>query len=351
MSIQKTHYTSPLSRGGRGVHHYQSNTRIGKYDLRKEVMNSAPEWVTATPYSPRQLAVFEAWLAFKKTKDKTKPKYRSCRRPSKTIRFQKSNWKNNTFYPQITKGLTFLTRESLPSIMLAEPTLSIQNGQWFITYHIESKLLPLGNLDVISLDPGIRTFLTGFDGQQFIELGKGDIGRIQRLCHHLDNLISKRNLAKGKSNKRYRYKLKQAERKIRWRIRNLIDELHRKIAHYLTNNYGLIFLPKFESQQMVCKGKRKLNRKSVRNLLTFAHYRFKQTLKYQAAKKGCVVVDVTEEYTSKTCSVCGHVHTKLGGHKKFVCPSCGHTMDRDKQGAFNIMLKALRDTSATVNLI
>lgn len=86
-------------------------------------------------------------------------------------------------------------------------------------------------------------------------------------------------------------------------------------------------------------------------MVTLSHYRFKQTLKHQAAKYGSVVVDVTEEYTSKTCSKCGHVHTKLGGSKKFKCPECGHTLDRDLNGAFNILLKALRDTSELSGLL
>ncbi|WP_446342318.1 zinc ribbon domain-containing protein [Coleofasciculus chthonoplastes] len=52
-------------------------------------------------------------------------------------------------------------------------------------------------------------------------------------------------------------------------------------------------------------------------------------------------------YTSKTCSKCGNIHTKLGGNKQFVCPSCGHAIGRDINGAFNILLKALRDTSTS----
>ena len=61
--------------------------------------------------------------------------------------------------------------------------------------------------------------------------------------------------------------------------------------------------------------------------------------------------DVTEEYTSKTCSKCGHIHTKLRGNKQFVCPDCGHAIGRDVNGAFNILLKALRDTSANGAII
>ncbi len=96
---------------------------------------------------------------------------------------------------------------------------------------------------------------------------------------------------------------------------------------------------------MVKKGKRRLTTKTARAMVTLSHYKFKQTLKHQAAKHGCIVVDVTEEYTSKTCSKCGQIHKKLGGNKRFTCPSCGHKLDRDLNGAFNILLKALRDTS------
>ncbi len=79
------------------------------------------------------------------------------------------------------------------------------------------------------------------------------------------------------------------------------------------------------------------------------HYRFKLFLKQAALRRGCTVVDVTEEYTSKTCTRCGHVHAKLGGSKKFKCPSCGYELPRDFNGAFGIMLKALSDTTFTVS--
>ncbi|RAQ47851.1 transposase [Arthrospira sp. O9.13F] len=56
-------------------------------------------------------------------------------------------------------------------------------------------------------------------------------------------------------------------------------------------------------------------------------------------------IDVTEEYTSKICTHCGHVHSQLGGSKVFRCPS-GVTLPRDWNGAFGIFLKALRDTAS-----
>jgi putative transposase len=100
---------------------------------------------------------------------------------------------------------------------------------------------------------------------------------------------------------------------------------------------------------MVQKVKRKIRSKTARAILTWAHYRFKLFLKQAALRRGCAVVDVTEEYTSKTCTRCGHIHTKLGGSKKFKCPVCGHELPRDFNGAFGIMLKALLDTTFTVS--
>ncbi|MCL2925105.1 MAG: hypothetical protein MGF17_10970 [Trichodesmium sp. MAG_R04] len=53
------------------------------------------------------------------------------------------------------------------------------------------------------------------------------------------------------------------------RIKNLIDEVHQKVAKWLTTEYRVIFIPTFESSQMVAKSgkkKRKLNSKTVRQM-------------------------------------------------------------------------------------
>jgi putative transposase len=139
--------------------------------------------------------------------------------------------------------------------------------------------------------------------------------------------------------------MRQAAFRLRQKIRNLVDECHRKVAAFLTDNYRLIFLPTFDSAQMVAKAGRKFGSKTARAMLTWAHYRFQRFLKFQAKKKNVVVVDVSEAYTSKTCTKCGHIHTKLGGAKVFVCPKCNHKLPRDWQGALGILLRALRDTA------
>ena len=130
---------------------------------------------------------------------------------------------------------------------------------------------------------------------------------------------------------------------MRQKVRHLIDELHHKVAVFLVTNFDVILLPTFETSQMVLKHARKLRAKSVRNLLSFAHYRFKTFLKHKAFAYGKTVLDVCEVYTSKTVSWTGEIFPKLGG-RKIIYGRDGQRMDRDMNGARGILLRALGDT-------
>ena len=307
------------------------------------MQSELPQWVKDAPCHIRQNAIFDALRAYKASSD---CKFRSCRAPSQTIKFNDSNFSNGAWYPKLTKGLTFITSEPIPQECESATQLIKCKGRWFAVFLTPVPVTTSTSEKVMALDPGVRTFLTGFDGSKFLEFGVGDMGRITRLCQHLDDLMSR--IAKSK-NKRPKQKMRVAAGRMRTKIQDLVNEVHKQVACYLTQNYRVIFLPTFETSQMVQKTRRKIRSKTARAMLTWAHYRFKLFLKYKAHRRGCTVVDVTEEYTSKTCTRCGHIHTKLGGSKKFKCPECGHALDRDMNGAFGILLKTLRDTSYAIS--
>jgi putative transposase len=94
---------------------------------------------------------------------------------------------------------------------------------------------------------------------------------------------------------------------------------------------------------MAKKKVRKINSKTVRKMLTWAHSRFRARLSHKAEELGKQVSVVSEAYTSKTCSRCGWIHQKLGGRKVFKCGRCGLEIDRDVNGARGIFLRALLD--------
>jgi putative transposase len=321
----------------------QKQNRLSKLKLRDKIMQSAlPDWVKKTPCHIRQNAIFDAHRASNASRD---AKYRSIRNPRSTIKFNDGNFRDGMWLKSYVKGLRFTASEQIPSSCKYGTQLVIHRGKWFAIFPEEYDVSPTNSKAVIALDPGIRTFLTAYDSFKVIEIGSGDIGRITRLCQYLDKLMGRMTKVSAKQ----RRSMRKAAARIRSKIQNLVDELHKKAAHFLTTNYRVIFLPTFETSQMVKRAKRKINKKSARQMLTWAHYRFKQIIKHQADKNGSIVVDVSEAYTSKTCGNCGHIHRKLGGSKVFKCPNCQTVIGRDLNGARNILLRALSDSTCSVS--
>ncbi len=325
------------------IAYQKQNKRVGKLKLRNIIMQSdLPEWVKETPCHIRQNAIFDAHRAYKASRD---AKFRSCRDQQQAIKFNDCNFTAGCWYPKLTKGLSFTASEPLPENCPNATQLTFSRGRWFAIIPEEARVECKDKEGFIALDPGVRTFLTGFDGSRFIEFGHGDIGRVTRLCQHLDNLIGRTRLACPKQRRRMR----QAAHRMRAKIRHLIDEAHKQITCYLTDNYQVIFLPAFETSQMVAKARRKIRSKTVRSMLSWAHYRFELFLTQKAEMTNTIIVTGSEAYTSKTCTRCGHIHQALGGSKVFKCPSCDHTLPRDMNGALGFMLRALRDTAFTVS--
>jgi putative transposase len=189
---------------------------------------------------------------------------------------------------------------------------------------------------VIALDPGIRNFITAFDGYNAYQFTNGeDLARIAKIKAYRAKLHKQ---LKGKSlelKRKIKYKMSCLNRK----AINLVKDLHRKVASWLASNNRIIFVPSYKIKQIYKKGKQ--NKTNRKNQLNYSWFKFVETLKYHCAVKGSVVIEVSEAYTSKTCSNCGHIHYKLGSNKTFNCPSCNHLLDRDLNGAINIYLNSL----------
>ena len=80
--------------------------------LRDIILRSdLPGWVKDAPCHIKQNAVVEAWLAFRRSKD---ARFRSVRDRSHTLQFNAGNFRNGTWYPKLTRGLTFHASEEIP---------------------------------------------------------------------------------------------------------------------------------------------------------------------------------------------------------------------------------------------
>lgn len=181
--------------------------------------------------------------------------------------------------------------------------------------------------------------MTGYDSRGLaFKWGHHDISRIYRLCHHYDKLQSQ--WSQSNISHRKRYRIKRAGARLQLKIRNLVDDLHKNLSKYLCRNFDLIIIPRFETQGMIRRGQRRINSATARKMVTWAHYRFRQRLILKAREyPNCHILIVTEEYTSKTCGRCGRLNPNLGGKEIFRCSNCDLEIDRDINGARNILIK------------
>lgn len=315
-------------------------TKANWKGIKTGIIKSVPDWAKKIPYQIKSIAVRDACKAvsnakmeYKKTGVFQDVKFKSRKKKKQNVFIPKSAITKDSFYK------TFLgeIKSSEPFIRVnRDCRVVLQSGRYFLIVPFDTtvKVPESQRTRLVALDPGIRTFQTFYSPIAIGKIGQSDFGKIQRLCSHLDSLISKISKAKA----RQKYRMKKAADRLRWRIKDLISEIHFKTANLLCKNFDVIALPPFEVSDMVSK----LRSKTARKMLTWSHYRFSQILISKAREYSVMVIRQDESYTSKTCNVCGQINN-IGSKSKFTC-KCGIEHDRDYNGARGIYLRALGDT-------
>jgi putative transposase len=185
---------------------------------------------------------------------------------------------------------------------------------------------------MISLDPGIRTFMTGISESEAVCIGDNVSDRIKKQYSVLDKV----NKVDSKVPTNVRKKI---ERRVYRKIENAVDDLHWKTIKFLTSRYERVFIGDMSAKGIISNASSKLQAMTKRVVSGLSFYKFKQRLAYKCSIHGITYREIDERYTSKICSHCGHIHDTLGGSKTFKCPSCNVIMDRDINGCRGIYLK------------
>jgi putative transposase len=200
---------------------------------------------------------------------------------------------------------------------------------------------------VVSLDPGVRTFQTfyspdGTHGELLTntkEYMDRKCAKIDKVQAHIAALKKKEGL---KHAKRWRGISRREDliKRLHYKIRCFRHNAHYAAANYILRQWDVIMIPKFEVSKMVRNGPRRvMSNKSTRDMYNWAHYEFRQRLISKSFQyKGRYVLVINEPGTSKTCGLCGHWHSELGGAKIFRCPLCQAELDRDVNGARNNLM-------------
>ena len=212
------------------------------------------------------------------------------------------------------------------------------SGNYYLIVPKDNKIIETDKIKnkVISLDPGIRTFQTGFDPSgnvyKFAENEKLD--KINKLFHSEDKIRKALTTCKLKS--KTKYNLFKKLHKVKLKVKNIIYNVHNQISNFIVKNYDHVILPSFMSSQML-KGTT-LNSKSKRWLSALSHFKFREKLTYACLTNKCKIYHVNESYTTKCCGRCGTLN-EVGSSKMFNCNNCLLEQDRDIHAARNIYLR------------
>ena len=207
-------------------------------------------------------------------------------------------------------------------------------NQYYVYVPESIKEQPIKSEKFVSIDPGIRTFMTCVTNNEVIKYGTNMSDIIKSYLERID---------KVKNNELIDHNKKiLIVRKYMRIIKNKIDESHWKIINDLTNKYETILIGDLSMKDASNKETSNLASIMKRIGLLYSFYKFTQRLQYKCAVKGIKYKKINEKYTSKMCCVCGNVKEDLGGKKIYKCENCKQQIDRDVGGAIGIGIKAIQ---------
>lgn len=185
--------------------------------------------------------------------------------------------------------------------------------------------------NAVGIDLGIKDFVITSEGEVFnnIHFTKSKLNKIKRLQRQLLRKVKN-------SNNRNKIRIKLAKL-----YKNITDK-KQYYLHYISNTL-------INENQIICmedlnvKGMLK-NHKLALSIQEMNFGEFCRILEYKSRWYNRQLVFVDRFYpSSKTCNHCGYINKSLKlSDRQWICPNCGHIIERDYNAALNILNEGLR---------
>ena len=322
---------------------------ISDNDLRKEITQLKKikqyQWLNSVSNNVAKQAVKDACEAyknyFKKLADK--PRFKSRRK-------SKPSFYNDNVKIKFTE--THVQLEKLGKVKLSEysriPTDSkysnprvTQDGiHWYVSVGIEAKeeLCELTG-DSIGIDVGIKDLaICSNKKEPYKNINKTKkVKKLEKKLRRLQRRVSKKYLINKKGGSYVKTSnIIKLERNIRKLHKNL-DNIRTDYRHKITTEIVRTKPSRIVMESLNVKAMMK-NRHLSKAVAKQGFFEFKTMIKYKAEKYRIEFIEADSWYpSSKTCSECGYVKTKLSlSEREFVCESCGYVIDRDKNASINL---------------
>ncbi len=190
-------------------------------------------------------------------------------------------------------------------------------GHWYINCPVEIETASVASIEKVGIDLGLTTLAALSTGET-----------IEAPQFYRKSEIALATAQRARKTKRMR----RVHAKARNRRK---DHLH-KASKRIASTYGLIVIGDVSPSKIA-------QSRFAKSVLDAGWADFKRMLSYKAIRHGGGTLEVSERYTSQTCSECGCLPASrpkgiAGLYKRtFECDDCGAVLDRDVNAARNIL--------------
>jgi putative transposase len=276
------------------------------------------------------------------------PRFKSRRRHTPSVRFTTGTIRleDDRRHVTLPRLGTIRTHESTRKLArriadgrarILSATVRVEAGRWFACFTAEvqrAESAPARPDAVVGVDLGVKALAVFSDGRPPVENPKHYDTARRKLARSSRAVSRKqgpdRRTGQQASN-RWR-KANAARNRVHHRVTNLRRDAIHKLTTALAREYGSIVVEDLNVAGMV------KNRRLARVISDAGFGEIRRQLTYKTAWNGGTLIVAHRWYpSSKTCSGCGVVKTKLRlSERTYVCTTCGLVLDRDENAARNL---------------
>ena len=243
--------------------------------------------------------------------------------------------------PKLKKVKAKIHRTAPTDWKIKSATISLSGSNRYyasILYEYEETIVPttITKDKVLGLDYSTPSLYVDSSGNSPIEKLKYYKLSAEKLAKE------QRKLSKKVIGSKNWIKQKQKVNKIHCKIANQRNDSLHKISTAITKQYDVIVIEDISIKEQIKSRKYKNYRKST---LDNGWYNFTTMLDYKLKEKGKKLIKLDKYYpSSQVCNCCGNINTAINNDsiRKWICPSCGTSHNRDINAAINIKNEGLK---------
>ena len=323
---------------------YEKGNKVSYLMTQKELTKMKTQdqysWLNEVSSQSLQMAIQQLDDAYKKffRKEGGYPKYKSKHSSTQSCSFPQNVRlkKNRVYLPKFVKnGIKINIHRELPeNAIIKQATITKKNNKYYIAISFDDNIptpKPVIAQSSIGLDVGINSLVaTSKDVKIENPRYTAKYARMLKLAsRHLSRKQHSRK--KGDTTPKSRRYLKQQAKvaKIHEKIANSRSDYIHKITNEITNQYDVICIEDLNVKGMI------KNHKLSKHIADVAWGELRRQLKYKSERKGKFLITVDRWLpSSQICSSCFSLTGKKPLNvRKFICPICGTTHDRDINAA------------------